>query len=127
MLQKTRILIWRIVAIVALVLGLIGVALPVAPTAPFLILAAWAAGKGWPALEERLLAHPVYGEHIRQWREHGAVARRAKWLASIMMLGSGVGLQFTEMPQWLKFGLPAFLFALAIWLWTRPEPAGRSG
>ena len=57
------------------------------PTVPFVLLAAWAAGKGWPELEQWLLHHPRYGGSIRAWRQHGAVSRRAKWLASVMMAG----------------------------------------
>jgi uncharacterized protein len=121
MLKPTRILIWRACAVAALVLGVVGVALPVLPTAPFLILAAWAGGKGWPALERRLLAHPRYGAQIRQWRERGAVPRNAKILASVMMIGSALGLQFTSTPDWVRYGVPLLLLLVAIWLWRRPE------
>ena len=44
-------LLWRLLALLSLALGALGVVLPVLPTVPFLLLAAWAAGKGWPALE----------------------------------------------------------------------------
>ena len=122
MLQSTRVLLWRAGAIVSLALGLMGLAVPVVPTVPFLIVAAWAAGKGWPALERWLLAHPTYGPHIRNWRERGAVPRKAKLLAITMMSVSGVGLQFTEAALWLKIAAPALMLAVAIWLWLRPEP-----
>jgi uncharacterized protein len=122
MIRLTQIIIWRLIAVVSLALGVAGLAVPVVPTVPFLLLAAWAGGKGWPALETWLLAHPRYGPHIRNWRERGAVPRDAKLFASLMMLASCVGLQFTPTPQWLRIGVPAFLFAVAVWLWTRPEP-----
>jgi uncharacterized protein len=121
MLSSTQILIWRCLAVVSLALGLIGVVLPIMPTAPFLILAAWAGGKGWPALEARLLSHPHYGEHIRRWRERGAISRRTKIVATVMMLTSSVGLQFVGAPQWAKVGVPACMAVVALWLWSRPE------
>lgn len=121
MLTSTQIFIWRLLAVVSLVLGFIGVALPIVPTVPFLILAAWAGGKGWPALEARLLAHPYCGEHIRRWRERRAIPRRAKLMATVMMLISSLGLQFTFAPQWVKVAVPVCLALVAFWLWSRPE------
>jgi len=113
---------WRLLAGVLLVLGVVGAFLPVLPTVPFLIAAAWAAGRGWPALEQWLLTHPRYGEHIRRWRESGAVPRRAKWAATTMMSASAVLLLFIDIPLALKVGVPLVMAAVAIWLWRRPEP-----
>lgn len=121
MLRHTQILLWRILAIVSLVVGIIGLALPIVPTVPFLILSAWAGSKAWPRLEQWLLSQRTYGPHIRNWRERGAVPRRAKVLASGMMFVSASGLQFTEVPLWLKIGVPATMLAVAVWLWMRPE------
>ena len=121
MLSYTRTLLWRIAALVALALGVIGLALPVLPTVPFLIVAAWAAGKSSPKLERWLLNHPRYGAHIRAWREHGAVPRRAKWFATLGMAGSAVLMQFTAAPAWARIGTPLVMLTIAIWLWRRPE------
>jgi uncharacterized membrane protein YbaN (DUF454 family) len=67
------------------------------------ILAAWAASKGWPQMDAWLLNHPKYGSTLRNWREHGTVPRRAKWIASIMMLISGIIMLFTNAPFWVNF------------------------
>lgn len=122
MLRQTQLILWRTIAIVALTLGLIGIALPIMPTVPFLLVAAWAGSKAWPALEEWLLNHRLYGGHIRNWRAHGAVPRYAKVLAISMMTVSAVGLQFSPSPLWLKVAVPSTMLVIAIWLWTRPEP-----
>jgi uncharacterized membrane protein YbaN (DUF454 family) len=121
MLRYTRTLFWRICALVALVLGAIGLAVPVLPTVPFLIVAAWAASKSSPELERWLLAHPRYGPHIRAWREHGAVPRRAKWLATLGMIGSALLMQFTPAPAWAQIAAPVAMLGIAVWLWWRPE------
>jgi uncharacterized membrane protein YbaN (DUF454 family) len=115
-------LLWRALAVLGVLLALIGLVLPVMPTVPFLLVAAWAAGKGWPRLETWLLNHGHFGPHIRAWREHGAVPRRAKWLATVMMSGSALMMQFTPLPLALRIGVPAVMAAVAIWLWRRPEP-----
>ena len=114
-------LLWRVLALVFVALGLIGAFLPVLPTVPFLLAAAWAARHGWPALERWLLEHPRYGEYIRRWQERGAVPRRAKWTATVMMTFSALVLLATGAPVAVKIGAPLFMAAVAIWLWRRPE------
>jgi len=121
----TRQLLWRLLAGVAVLLGVIGALLPVLPTVPFLLLAAWAASRGWPELEARLLAHPTYGPYITNWREQGAIPRRAKWLASAMMLFSATTLWFSPVPAWVRGSVYVMLMVVAGWMWTRPEPAVR--
>jgi uncharacterized membrane protein YbaN (DUF454 family) len=117
-----HILLWRCLAIIALLLGVIGAVLPIMPTVPFILLAAWAASKGWPALEGYLLEHPVFGKPIRQWREHGAVSRRAKWFATAAMACSLVFMQFLPVPLWVPLSAALVFVAVLTWLWHRPEP-----
>ena len=119
--RYSRILFWRALALISLVLGVIGIPLPVLPTVPFILLSAWSAGKGWPALEQHLLAHPKLGPPIVAWRQYGVVPRRAKYLASAMMLLSALLLQLSAAALLLKLLLPCFLLLVAIWLWRRPE------
>lgn len=114
-------LLWRVLALVCVALALVGVVLPGLPTVPFLIVAAWAGGRGWPALEARVLAHSRYGPIVREWRERGCVPRRAKWVASTMMVASAVVMWFTGMPRWLFGAVCATMSVVAIWLWRRPE------
>lgn len=117
----TKLFFWRLLALISLILGLIGIPLPGLPTVPLILLSAWSAGKGWPALELRLLAHSRLGPPILAWRAHGVVPRRAKYLASAMMTLSAVLIQFSAAPMLLKLLLPLFLLLVACWLWCRPE------
>ncbi|VTU27436.1 Inner membrane protein YbaN [Variovorax sp. PBL-H6] len=114
-------LLWRLLAILSIVLGVIGIVLPVVPTVPFLLVAAWAGGRGWPALEQWLLGHPRYGPPIRQWREGGIISRSSKCAAISMMALGAVVLQFTGVPMALRAVVPVVLAVVAVWLWTRPE------
>ena len=115
-------LLWRALAVVCLLLGLVGTFLPVVPTVPFVLAAAWAAGRGWPALESWLVRHPRYGVHVRQWREGGFVPRRAKWAASIGMMCSAILLLFLPVPHAARIAVPLCMALVAAWLWSRPEP-----
>lgn len=116
-----RIVWWRTLASLALGLGALGVVLPGVPTVPFLLLAAWAGGRGWPQLEQRLLAHPVHGPLIRDWRERRAVPRRAKWLASVLIAASAVMVLFGPVPDPVRWLVPPVLVVVVIWLWSRPD------
>ena len=114
-------LFWRSLVLIFITLGIIGAILPGMPTTVFLILAAWAASKGWPQMDEWLLNHPKYGSTLRNWREHGTVPRRAKWIASIMMLISGIIMLFTNAPFWVKVFTDSIMLIVAVWLWLRTE------
>ena len=118
-----RMLAWRLLALSSLLLGLIGVLLPGLPTVPFLLLSGWSAGKGWPQFEAWLLAHPRLGPPVRDWRAHGAVPRRAKWLASLMMALSAIVLWCSAAPLWVQLAVTLLLVCVAGWLWRRPETA----
>lgn len=118
-----KILFWRSLVVIFIILGFIGAILPGMPTTVFLILAAWAASKGWPQMDAWLLNHPKYGTTLRSWRENGTVPRKAKWLASMMMLISAVVMLLTNAPIWVKIFTDLIMLSVAIWLWLRPEPS----
>jgi uncharacterized protein len=119
--RRTQQFLWRLLALVALLLGVVGAFLPIMPTVPFVLLAAWAAGRGWPELEAWLLRHPRWGPRIRDWREHGAVSRRAKFFAVSAMAASGLLLVFLPVHPWIRAGVWLVLVIVAAWLWRRPE------
>ncbi len=116
-----RILLWRALALLALGTAMLGVVLPGLPTVEFLLLSAWAAGRGWPALERWLLAHPRFGPPIRRWREYGAISRHAKWMATLTMSIGVVLILLSSLPHWAKGLLPLTMVVVLLWLWRRPE------
>ena len=73
---------------VCVLLGIIGIFVPVMPTVPFLIVAGWAASRSSPRLHRWLLEHPRFGHILRDWYEAGVVPRRAKWITTLMVSGS---------------------------------------
>ena len=57
----------------ALVLGVIGVFVPLLPTTPFILLAAWCFLRSSPRFHAWLTTHPRFGPIIRDWHERGAI------------------------------------------------------
>lgn len=113
---------WWLLAYASLGLGLIGIVVPGLPTVPFVLLAAFAAARGSRHLHRRLLAHAQFGPIIRDWQSQGAVSRRAKWLATIMMSACAVILFLTAPKAWMAATGTGIMAVVATWLWCRPEP-----
>lgn len=69
-------------------LGALGAVLPVLPTTPFLLLAAWAFATGNPRLARWLEDHPRFGPLLADWRTHRIIPLYAKVAAVSMMAAS---------------------------------------
>ncbi|MEM8786866.1 MAG: YbaN family protein [Pseudomonadota bacterium] len=76
---------WTGFGLVALGMGAVGAVLPLLPTTPFVILAAFCLAHGSPPLARLLERHRVFGPIIADWRAHRAIARRHKLIAHLMM------------------------------------------
>lgn len=116
---------WFIVSCLAVALGVIGAFLPILPTVPFLLVAAFGFARSSPRFHDWLLSHPIYGPPIRDWREAGAIGRRAKWLATVSIATAFIPPILLGFPLWLVGLQAAVLICVLIFIWTRPEAAPR--
>jgi uncharacterized protein len=101
-------------------LGTVGIFIPLLPTVPFMILAAFCFARSSPALEAKLLNHPRYGPHLVAWRDKGVVSRKGKVAASIAFaISVALGFLMMRLPWSL---IPPLTAAICLtWLWQRPE------
>jgi uncharacterized protein len=112
---------WLIGGLISLGLGIIGAVLPLLPTVPFLLLAAFCFARSSDRLHGWLLHHPTFGPAIQNWRDHGAISRRAKRLATVSILAAfslsvalGLGPKILT-AQAITLGL------VSLFIWSRPE------
>ena len=76
---------------VCVVLGFVGIFVPLLPTTPLILLAAFFFSKGSERMHRWLTHHPRFGHIIQDWEQHRVIRPRAKRLASIMIV-AGIGL-----------------------------------
>ncbi|QGN55407.1 YbaN family protein [Novosphingobium sp. Gsoil 351] len=111
---------WLGAGLAAFGTGTIGIALPLLPTVPFYLLAAFCFTRSRPEWAERLYDHRRYGPPLREWRDRRAIGRKAK-IASLVAMGVGV------VATGVALGWPWVLIPLAVmaatgsWIWTRAE------
>lgn len=112
---------WVLCGGLSLAVGIVGMFLPLVPTVPLLLLAAFCFARSSERLHHWLVTHPTLGPPIEDWNRRGAIRRRAKWLATASILAAfGLSLIFRLNPVILSVqGLT--LAAVAIFIWTRPD------
>ena len=117
--------IWRIAGGASLALGVIGIFLPLLPTTPFLLSAAYCFQKSSPRLHSWLVNHPTFGPAIEDWQQHGAISRTAK-IQAMIALAAVLGLSFLFGVGWLVLTIQvAVLTCVAIFILSRPGRPGQ--
>lgn len=116
---------WLLAGGLSLVVGVIGIVVPLLPTTPLVLLAAYCFSRGSARWEAWLLAHPRFGPVVRDWRDHRAVPLRAKQLATVMMAASSIGSWWVIHSAW-RWVPGLCCLAVALWLWSLPTAPPRS-
>jgi len=115
-------LLWIVAGAAALVLGVIGIALPLLPTTPLLLLAAFCFARGSERLHRWLVTHPRFGPPIENWRKHGAISSSAKRLAFTAMVAVVAIALVAGVPLYAVALQVAVLCVVGIFIATRPSP-----
>lgn len=106
--------------VVSFATGFVGMFLPLVPTVPLMLLAAFCFARSNPAWERRLLDDPRFGPSIRAWRARGAIPRPAKVLSSVLLLASAATSLALLGGGW-QFVTPLLAVVMLPWIWTRPD------
>lgn len=105
-----------------LFLGIIGIFLPVLPTTPLILLAAYLFSKAHPPFRAWLYSRPVLGKPLRDWERCRAIARPIKILATGMIIISALmAATLWQTVFYAKVLLIAILALLVCYIWSFPD------
>lgn len=106
----------------AVALGALGVVLPLLPTTPFLLVAAFAFARSSEPLDRWLREHPTFGPLISNWHRDGSIDRKTKRMAVIVIVATPVITWLLGAPFWVITCQVVVLSASAAFILTRPSP-----
>lgn len=116
---------WVSFGLVCLGIGLAGTVLPLIPTTPLLLLAAFCFARSSERLHDWLVSHPTLGPPITDWRRNRAIRRPAKVLATAAVVGAMAASLLLGVGAMILGLQAAALLAVLAFIWSRPEPGGR--
>ena len=99
------------VGVISLILGVLGIFLPLLPTTPFIILSSLCFSKSSKRMHIWLTSIPLFGDAIMDWEKNKVIRPKAKAAAiSMIILSIGFSVIFTV----LHYGLKIMLVVIAI-------------
>jgi len=124
MIANTRFF-WLLAGLAAVAIGAVGVVLPLLPTTPFLLVAAFAFARSSDRLNSWLREHRAFGPLIDNWHRDGSIGRETKRTAIIVIFVTPVITWLLDAPLWVLVCQIVFLAGAAIFILTRPSPTER--
>jgi len=112
---------WASLGLICVALALVGVVLPLLPTVPFLLLAAFFFARSSSRLHNWLLSHPGFGPIINDWNQSGAIRPRAKRLATLSVAAVILLSLILKAPWIIVIIQCVVVFFVLLFIWTRPN------
>jgi len=107
----------------AIVLGTLGIVLPLLPTTPFVLLAAWCFARSSPRFHHWLLWRSPFGRYLRHWQRHRAMPPGAKGQAILLIVITFAFSLWLVKLLWLRLLLLVLLAILLLFMWRIPVVA----
>ena len=105
----------------AIILGAIGIILPLLPTTPFLLLAAFFFSRSSPRFHQWLITHRWFGEYIDNFQSGRGMTRRSK-ISTVLLIWLSIGLStlFFVPILWGKLLLLRIALCVSVFIISRP-------
>jgi hypothetical protein len=113
--------IWFISGWICIGIAVLGIVLPLLPTVPFLLLAAFCFAKSSDDAHQWLINHKTLGPPILDWQKNGSIRRPAKIMASIGIFAAFVISLALNIAWWALTLQAVVLICVSLFIWTRPE------
>jgi uncharacterized membrane protein YbaN (DUF454 family) len=114
-------LMWNAAGFASFGLGAVGAVLPLLPTVPFMLLAAFCFARGSERFHDWLVDHPTFGPAIRDWRAHGAISRRGKFWA-VLAISAALAMSLLLGVRPMILGIQAAVMScVLVFILTRPD------
>lgn len=110
-----------VLGFVSLALGGLGIFVPLLPTTPLVLVAAFAFANSSETLHQWLLDHNVFGPLIVNWRRHRAISRSAKSMSVLSMVAILLVSWLLDVPMPVIAVQAVVLGCAAAFILTRPS------
>lgn len=114
---------FMVMGAIFLLLGIIGIFLPLLPTTPFVLLTAFCWARSSTRFHTWLLTHKWFGSIVSNWESHRVIPLKAKWLSTVMM-NSAIFASVLTMPDerwWVKVIMVIIGVSVSLWIWSFPH------
>lgn len=115
--RRSRIVRWLLVGVgaLSLLVGLIGIVLPLLPTVPFLLVTAACWSRASPRWHRWLLSRPRLGPAISRWERERTVSRRTRRMAlGLVILSMGATVWWVREHAWLPWAMTVLAAVLLL-------------
>ena len=115
-------IVYNICGLGCLGLAFIGIFLPLLPTTPLVILAAFCFSKGSARLHRWLLAQPVFGPMLVDWQTHHVIRFKVKCIATTMIVVMmGFPVLFGPLHLLLRIMMVGVAGSVLAYIWSFPS------
>lgn len=112
---------WAGLGLLCVAMAAVGVVLPLLPTVPFLLLAAFFFARSSSRLHNWLVTHNLFGPLILDWQSSGAIRPAAKKAATVS-IAAVFGLSvLLSAPFFVLIIQAVVLGGVMIFIWSRPN------